>query len=147
MTTTTTRSVRGALLGQWNDLGKKLLDLGEAIPAGRYDHAPAPGARSPGEVLRHLAFWNRWLAAKLRAENPDGTANEIPKKEAPTRAKALAALELSQTEAAVAFESLPGEPAPELVELFTAFLGHSSEHYGQLVVYARLKGVVPPASR
>lgn len=147
MTTATTKSVRDALVGQWNDLGKKLLDLGEAIPAGSYDHAPAVGARSTGDVLRHLVFWNRWLAAKLRGENPDGAANEIPKVEAPTQAKALAALERSQTEAAVAFESLPGEPAPETIELFTAFLGHSAEHYGQLAVYARLAAVVPPASR
>ena len=31
--------------------------------------------------------------------------------------------------------------------LFASMLGHSAEHYGQLVVYARLSGVVPPASR
>jgi hypothetical protein len=28
-----------------------------------------------------------------------------------------------------------------------SYLGHASEHYGQLVIYYRLNGLVPPASR
>ena len=33
------------------------------------------------------------------------------------------------------------------VEVVVPFLEHSAEHYGQLAVYARLYGIVPPASR
>ena len=36
---------------------------------------------------------------------------------------------------------------PDLAELLVTFLEHNCEHYGQLVVYARLNRIVPPASR
>jgi uncharacterized damage-inducible protein DinB len=34
-----------------------------------------------------------------------------------------------------------------MAEMLVTFIEHNSEHYGQLVVYARLNGIVPPASR
>jgi hypothetical protein len=33
------------------------------------------------------------------------------------------------------------------VSMATVAVGHSYDHYGQMVVYARMNGVVPPASR
>jgi len=33
------------------------------------------------------------------------------------------------------------------MELVVTFLGHTSEHYGQLAVHGRLMGIFPPASR
>jgi hypothetical protein len=35
----------------------------------------------------------------------------------------------------------------KLAGLYVTFTEHSGEHYGQLVVYYRLSGLVPPASR
>jgi hypothetical protein len=32
-------------------------------------------------------------------------------------------------------------------DTIVSFIEHSGEHYGQLVMYARLNGIVPPASR
>jgi hypothetical protein len=109
--------------------------------------------RSAAEVFRHLAFWNGWLAAKLRGEEPDGAANELPEKAAPTRAEALGAFSDSVVEAAAALAARgPGRKSrgdldADAAALCASMLGHSAEHYGQLVVYARLSGVVPPASR
>ena len=134
---TATKSVNEILIGQWNDLGKKLLALGEAIPASAWDERPAEGVRTAGEVFRHVAFWNSWAAASARGESPDGAANEIAKSAAPTKAKALAAFEASVAEA----------DDEKTADLGASFLGHTAEHYGQLVVYARLRGIVPPASR
>lgn len=141
-------SLREQLLKQWNDLGAKTRALGEALPASAYDEAPAEGARTAGEVFRHLAFWNGWLAAKARGERPDGAANELPKAAAPTKERALAAFDDSVAEAAAALAAGgAGELAADLAALYAAFLGHTAEHYGQLAVYARLRGIVPPASR
>lgn len=148
MTSTNSKGLRERLVGQWNDLGRKTAELGECLPAAGFEEAPAPGARSAGEVFRHLAFWNSWLAATARGESPDGAANELPKKAAPTKAKALAAFSASVEEAARALASAgKGEISAETAALYTSFLGHTAEHYGQLAVYARLRGIVPPASR
>lgn len=142
--TTMTKTRRDVLLAQWNDLGKKVMALGEALPAGRWSEAPVEGVRSPEDVFRHLIFWNRYLAQAARGEGPDGAANEVPRREVPSRAKALAAFEASVAEA---LKALKDEPTPEVLEQYVSFLGHTAEHYGQLAVYARLAGVVPPASR
>lgn len=153
MASVATQDLREQLAQQWNDLGAKTRELGDALPAASFDEAPAEGVRSAAEVLRHLAFWNLWLAAKLRGENPDGSANELTKKAAPTRAKALGAFSDSVVEAAAALaahgsgKKNNGELDADRAALFASMLGHSAEHYGQLVVYARLSGVVPPASR
>lgn len=153
MTSVATQGVREQLLQQWNDLGAKTRELGEALPEASFDEAPAEGVRSAAEVFRHLAFWNGWLAAKLRGAEPDGSANELSKKAAPTRAKALAAFTDSVGEAAAAIGARPpgdkgkGDLDADAAALCASMLGHTAEHYGQLVVYARLGGVVPPASR
>lgn len=145
--TTMTQGLREQLIGQWHDQGAKVRALGEAIPAGAWDERPAAGARSTAEVFRHLAFWNRYLAATARGESPDGAANEIPRSEAPSRAKALEAYERSVAEAAMVLEKGKGEVPAETAALYASYLGHTAEHYGQLTVYARLRGIVPPASR
>ena len=141
------KSVRELLVGQWNDLGQKLLALGEALPAGAFDERPAEGVRSAGEVFRHVAFWNRWVAATARGESPDGAANELPRSAAPSKAKALAVFEASVAEAAKSLATGRGEMGADMIGLASSFLAHSAEHYGQLVVYARLRDLVPPASR
>jgi hypothetical protein len=129
--TTATKSVQEILIGQWHELGKKVLALGEALPASAFEERPLDGVRTPGEIFRHLAFWHDWVAASAKGERPDGSANELPKSAAPSKALAAGG----------------GEMAAERVELASSFLGHTAEHYGQLAVYARLNGVVPPASR
>ena len=40
-----------------------------------------------------------------------------------------------------------GEGSVPRVSMVTAPVWHSFDHYGQMVVYARMNGVVPPASR
>lgn len=147
MTTTTVKSIGEILQSQWHELGRKLLELGEALPARAFDHRPAEGVRTAAEVYRHLTFWNLWLAAKARGEDPDGSANELARGEAPTKARALAAFERSAAEAASPLARPGAVTEADLVELYASFLGHGAEHYGQLVVYARLEGIVPPVSR
>lgn len=150
MTTTVTKSLDQQLIEQWTDQGSKVLALGKELPASGWEERPVEGVRTAGEVFRHLVFWNRYLAASARGGSPDGSANEIPRSEAPNRARALEAFERSVAEVATALRPTRGErrelPA-DTAALCASFLGHTAEHYGQLVVYARLRGVVPPASR
>jgi len=43
-------------------------------------------------------------------------------------------------------KQIPSGLSSEQSEMLVSFIEHNSEHYGQLVVYARLNGIVPPAS-
>ena len=77
----------------------------------------------------------------------DTKANELPKAEYATKAKIVAALKSSLAEATAQLKNGAVTPSAKLLDLWVSFTEHSGEHYGQMVVYYRLNGLVPPASR
>ena len=78
----------------------------------------------------------------MSGKQADDTSNEVPLADYPTKALMIQALERSSREAVAAFT-----PDLKRIELMMAFIEHTGEHYGQLAVYSRLAGIVPPASR
>jgi uncharacterized damage-inducible protein DinB len=140
-------TVRDVFLSGWNEVGEKLVKMAEDFPEDKFDYSPAKGVRTFGDVLRHVAFWNQWVARTARGEKPDGKPNELSKAEFGTKAKVVAALRSSIAEAAGELKKQPPSPGAREAGLWGSFISHSSEHYGQLVVYYRLNGLVPPASR
>jgi uncharacterized damage-inducible protein DinB len=140
-------NVRDVFLSGWNDVGEKLVKMAEEFPEEKFEYKPAEGVRTFGDVLRHVAFWNQWVAKTARGEKPDGKPNELSKAEYGTKAKVVAALKASLAEGAAELKKQPVSPGVRETGLWSSFISHSSEHYGQLVVYYRLNGLVPPASR
>jgi uncharacterized damage-inducible protein DinB len=134
------------LVSRWERVLRKLAELADAIPAEKFESKPAAGMRTPGEVIRHVAFWNQYVADSLRGKNADESANELPFAEYSTKASTLKALKQSSADAAAALQSTSPLDL-KTAELVVIFLEHASEHYGQLVVYTRLMNIVPPASR
>jgi uncharacterized damage-inducible protein DinB len=137
------QAISTILTGRWERTAAKLADLARAVPEEQYETAPIAGVRTFGDVLRHVAFWNRYVAQVARGAQADDSANELPKAEYATKEEAIAALTES---AAVALEALRGGMDSEKAALAESFIEHTCEHYGQLVVYARMAGVVPPVS-
>lgn len=135
------------LLARWEQIAEKLAKLAGDYPAEEYERRPAENVRTFGDVLRHLAFWNQYVVDVLRNRKADDTANELPRAVYPSKARIIEALERTSREAAAALKDQPSPVDPKTLEVVTAFIEHSCEHYGQLVVYARLMGIVPPASR
>jgi hypothetical protein len=138
---------RDVLIKRWNEIGAKIMVLAEGFPEDKYDYRPGGGARSFAEQLRHVAFWNQFVAESLAGEAPDATPNELPSSEYPTKASLIAVLR--STTAGVADRLARTSPTPDLktLQLLVTFIEHSGEHYGQLVLYYRLNGLVPPESR
>jgi hypothetical protein len=138
---------RELLTARWTEIADKIVKLGEEFPADRYDFRPAPDVRSFADQLRHVAFWNGYVEQTLKGEQADGDANELPKDKYPTKAKILAALRKSfDSVGKVLNNGRSGTPQSE-AETLVSFIEHNGEHYGQLVMYYRLNGLVPPASR
>jgi uncharacterized damage-inducible protein DinB len=138
---------RDVFVAGWTEVGEKLVKMAEEFPEDKFEYKPADGVRTFGDVLRHVAFWNQWVAKTARGEKPDGKPNELSKAEFGTKAKVVAALKSSVAEAAGELKKQPASPGARETGLWSSFISHSSEHYGQLVVYYRLNGLVPPASR
>jgi uncharacterized damage-inducible protein DinB len=128
-----------------------MVDLAEAMPADKYDFKATPAQRTFAEQLLHLADAH---VAMLKRLDPGGT---VP---APTLSKDYArdAVVRSVTAAydygLAVIRSDPdrnwagaadGQPSP--ARAVWAAMNNASNHYGQCVVYLRLNGIVPPASR
>ena len=146
-TTIEQQTVSTVLASQWQQLNEKIAALAEDFPESKYDFRSAPDTRTFAEVLRHLAFWNLYVAESARGKQPAGTANELPASDYARKPQILDALRGSSDDALEALHAQPGTLPPGIAELYITFLGHSSEHYGQLAVYCRLNKVVPPVSR
>lgn len=139
-----------------------VLSLARAMPADRYDFIPTNGkfddVRTFGEQIRHLATMIYMTAATvLQERSPYGPGrNNNGPDEIRTKAEVLKYLESSFAYARRAMASLNiknhldpvstvfGSMPKSAVAAGVAY--HSFNHYGQMVVYARMNGIVPPTS-
>jgi uncharacterized damage-inducible protein DinB len=135
------------VLGRWEQASRKVAELAEVIPASEFDSQLRDGIRSFSEIFRHVAFWNQYVADILNGKQGDDLANELPLAAYSTRASILEALKRTSADAASALRQHNGPLDGKAVELMMTFVEHMSEHYGQLVVYTRMLGIVPPTSR
>lgn len=140
-------TVTAKLINHWEQLNQKFLALAEQVPESLFDYRPVESVRSLAEVLRHVAFWNQYLADSARGDKADDTANELSKTEFPTKTCIMDAIKRSAGDATRSLNHDPSGLSKEMVDMLVTFIEHNCEHYGQLVVYARLNGIVPPASR
>ena len=138
---------RDVLVSRWCEIGDKVVRLAEEFPGEKYDHAPAPGMRSFADQLRHVAFWNDYVGKTIRRAPVDGEANELPRAAYPTKPAVVAAVRETFDGVAAGLKERSDSPDPSDQETLLSFIEHNGEHYGQLVVYYRLNGLVPPASR
>jgi uncharacterized damage-inducible protein DinB len=139
--------MRDILVTRWSEIGDKMIKLAEEFPEDRYDARPVAEVRSFADQLRHVAFWNRYVQKTLRREEADGSPNELPKASYPTKGKIVKALRASFDDVAKEFAAMNGSASKTDADTLVSFIEHGGEHYGQLVLYTRLAGLVPPASQ
>jgi uncharacterized damage-inducible protein DinB len=139
-------TVSTKLISRWEQVGEKLAALAVAVPEHKFDYKPVDSVRTFADVWRHIVFWNRYVADSARGRKGNDTANELPKSEFSTKARIVDALKRSAADASAALKEHKSGLSPEIAEMLVTFIEHNCEHYGQLVVYARLNGIIPPAS-
>jgi hypothetical protein len=144
---TTTRTADDALapvlISRWESASKKFVDLADAVPEAKLDVELVTGARTCSGLLRHVAYWNRYVADSLNGRKADDSANELFRKDYPGKNQILAELNKGNQEIA---NGISRTLNAKSIELIAMALEHVCEHYGQMVIYARLVGIVPPAS-
>ena len=140
-------TVSAKLIEQWEQVGGKLAALAEEFPEKKYDCRPVEGVRTLADVLRHVAFWNRFVAESARGKKADDTSNKLSKWEYASKARIVDALRRSAEDAASSLKERGSELDVATAQMVMTFVEHTCEHYGQLVVYARMDGIVPPTSR
>jgi hypothetical protein len=157
---------RRALEVLLRSMAKEIVSAADAMPADKYGFAPTDGefkgVRTFGKQVKHLAATNHLLAAAALGEEPPADAgDELGPEAIRTKAEIIDYLHGSFThlEKAVdaigderlAVKSSPISPlsantVTRLALVVEAYV-HAFNHYGQMVEYLRMNGVVPPASR
>ena len=135
------------LMERFKQASQKVAALAQVIPADEFDARPVTGIRSVSEVFRHVGFWNQYVADTLSGKHADDRGNELPLGAYSTKASIVEALRRTSAELAAGLRQHREPIDRKITGLILGFSEHLAEHYGQLVVYARLIGIVPPASR
>ena len=147
---------------------KEVVEAAEAMPESKFDFSPEKlnisgsdykGVRTFGQQLKHVAASNYLIWSPITGEKAPDTANDGKGPDSMT-AKADIIKYLKDSFAfghnAVAtlndsnlVQPIIRNNRPPTTRLFLATFAaaHAFDHYGQLVEYLRMNGIVPPASR
>ena len=154
---TSQSAVLSDLLKDWESQKDTMMKIADAMPEDKFGYKSTPPQRSYGEQIMHVALVNVDLLKLLlgKAVAPSFTAES-----AKTKAEILKALAESydygtallkqETEATIgqAIQDSPSWLGPSTrARIVWTLLVHSMDIYGQMAVYLRLNGIIPPASR
>jgi uncharacterized damage-inducible protein DinB len=145
------------LRSDWQAQKDMLMKIADAMPENKFAYKSTPPQRTYGEQIMHVASTNVELLKVLggHAAAPGFTAES-----AKTKADILKALgdsydygtallsELSETTVLEPVKDSPPWLGPAShARIIWTLLAHTMDIYGQMAVYLRLNGIVPPASR
>jgi uncharacterized damage-inducible protein DinB len=139
--------------GVYSFVSGAVIGAAEKMPEANYAFKPTPEVRSFGQLVGHVAD-----ASSMFCSQAQGEANPAKNIEKTKTAKAdlVAALKDAVAYCNKAFDGMTDAKGSEIVKLFNFQMAkltvlslntaHTDEHYGNMVTYLRLKGIVPPTS-
>ena len=130
-----------------------LLRSAEKMPEENYSFKPVDTVRSYGQIVGHVADAQYlFCSVALGEQNPSPKVEQTKT----TKADLIAALNTAFAYCDKAYDSMTDAKAVEMIKLFgndaprlsplTVNNMHNLEHYGNMVTYMRIKGIVPPSS-
>ena len=135
----------------YNSVKNNIVKAAEKMPEANYSFKATPEVRSFGQIVGHIADAQYLFCSAAKGEEKK---SEIEKAE--TKAAIVEGLKASVAYCDAAYAALTDATAGEKMKFFNqqrtkATLlnintAHDDEHYGNLVTYMRLKGLVPPSS-
>jgi uncharacterized damage-inducible protein DinB len=149
----------GAVLEQWNDIGRKLVAIAEDLPEDKYDYKPNPDSRTFRAVLLHVSGSMYYFTDPVQNKKPRYPDDPKPADlKINSKADLVAFVKQCVKDGADVIKAKGDKGMSEAVnaggprlnrvdELAYGLIEHSGEHYGNLVVYYRNNGLVPPESR
>jgi len=147
---------------------KEVVEAAEAMPEDKFDFSPEKlnlpgsdykGVRTFGEQLKHIAASNYLIWSPITGEKPPDTVNDG---KGPDNMKAKAEIikfvkdsftfghkSVATLKSANLVEPITSRSGRQTTRLFQATFAaaHCFDHYGQMIEYLRMNGIVPPASR
>jgi uncharacterized damage-inducible protein DinB len=145
--------------------------VAEAMPEELYTYRPAEGKfknekpefgpaemRTFAEQVKHVACANFAFAAEFNGEKPPEACDKGGPDPAKTKRELLIYLRNSFVAIRKSFTAITAKNQFDPIEgpyagpntrmgLAVVVIWHNADHYGQMIIYLRLNGIVPPASR
>jgi uncharacterized damage-inducible protein DinB len=147
-----------AVVAQWNEIGRKLTAMAEDFPEDKYQFKPVPEQRTFAAQLIHVSSSMYYFTDPVEGKKvryPDDPKGDDLK----TKAQIVAFVKKCVADGAAAIKAKGDKGMTDSVtdpeskqetsvaDMAYGSIEHSGEHYGQLVVYYRVAGLVPPESR
>ena len=143
-----------SLRSMWNQVTQHITTAAEELSEADYAYRPTPDVRTFGQLVGHVAGAQYMICAAALGETQ--RAEDEIEKTRTTKAGLVEALKAStvycnrayaQSDAALGGETeLFGQKQTKMYTLALNAV-HNGEHYGNIVTYMRMKGMVPPSSR
>jgi uncharacterized damage-inducible protein DinB len=147
-------TVKGDVLKDWTGLKDTMVKIASAMPEDKYGYKATPAERDFAQQVLHIAQVNVMLLPLVGGKAAAPTIDRNAAKKAEV-IKAMAdsfdygtALINEQTDQSM-LETVQARflgPSTR-ARVFNFLVGHTWDIYGQMAVYLRLNGVVPPASQ
>lgn len=158
------KTVTSVMDGTVHTIESELVPAVEAMPEDKFGFAPTngefKGVRTFAQQAKHVAAVNYIVGAAILGEKPPvDTGGESGPDSVKAKADIIKFLKDSYAYAHKAVATINdsnavepiknpfGEGAATRLGMSTVFAWHGFDHYGQMVEYLRMNGIVPPASR
>ncbi len=139
--------------GFYSFVSTAVVSAAQKMPEENYSFKPTPEVRTFGQLVGHVADASYNFCSQAIGEANPGKDIEKTKT---SKADLVAALKDSVAYCNKSFDSMTDAKGGEMIKLFNFNLArltvfsintaHTDEHYGNMVTYLRLKGIVPPTS-
>lgn len=149
--------ISDAVRSGWNTAKRNMIGSAKVMPEAKYTFKPVATVRTYGQILAHVAGANYEFCAAAKGEKTPYTEDHF-EKTATTAAAITAALQDSVAYCDAAYAALSDASAAQIVPgafgggkqaraaILLGNTNHNNEHYGNLVTYLRINGLVPPSS-
>ncbi len=131
-------AVLAALRRSFAEVSGNVTKAADLVPADKYSYRPAPSVRTYGQQIAHIADGYTYYCAVASGRKVEWT--DAIEKGTTDKAAIVAKLK-EATDACTAAHNATAQ-----VDQLIGNIGHSNLHYGNLVTYIRMLGLVPPSS-
>jgi uncharacterized damage-inducible protein DinB len=143
-----------SLKTMYDGVARNFVEAAEKFPEADYAFKPTPQVRSFGELVGHLADANYASCARAKGEKNPNDGNSFEK--VTTKAGLVQGVKDAVAYCGTVYGTASDAMLMQMIKVgeremlrstpLVGNISHSNEHYGNIVTYMRLKGLVPPST-
>lgn len=164
-------TIASILNNQLRGVEREIMGAAEAVPQDKFDFSPGTGnvpgdfktpspVRTMGEQFKHIGDALEAYSSGIMGQKPPANSGENGPKNIKTKQEVIDYLKGAFAKAHSAIDTITDQNATEEIAspfggnrkvtrlaLAVSMVGHSNNHYGQIIEYLRMNSIVPPESQ